>query len=400
MNEDRKYWLDTMLLLADPVLKAMSEGRLQRDIPCECKADLEIHKKFVGLEAFGRTVLGVSPWLACKDLTGKEEEKRKYYAEMTRKAIDKATDPNCSDMLNFSVGLEPIVNAAFLAHGIIQAKEELLDPLDERVKKNLADRMRECRTRKPPYNNWLLFSAMIEALLFIMGESWDAMRVDYALRQHETWYAGDGLYNDGREFCLDYYNGFVIQPMFVDLCRIFCDVDPDWTDLKDKVLKRGKRYAAIQERLINPDGSFPPLGRSLAYRFGGFRHLAQMALQHNLPDEVPPNQARSAMTAVIKRVMAGEGTIDENGWLKIGWCGAQPGVGEVYICTGSLYMCMAIFLPLGLSPEDPFWSGPQVDWTSKRMWGGQPCKVDEALHFTNHKSIYDHDEYLAAGGEH
>ena len=47
-------------------------------------------------------------------------------------------------------------------------------------------------------------------------------------------------------------------------------------------------------------------------------------------------------------------TFDKNGWLQIGVYGHQPGVAEVYISTGSLYLCSEAFLMLGLPPGDPF----------------------------------------------
>jgi hypothetical protein len=37
-------------------------------------------------------------------------------------------------------------------------------------------------------------------------------------------------------------------------------------DLVVRVEHRARRYAAVLERMIAPDGSFPPIGRSLAYR--------------------------------------------------------------------------------------------------------------------------------------
>ena len=105
-----------------------------------------------------------------------------------------------------------------------------------------------------------------------------------------------------------------------------------------------------------PDGSFPAIGRSLAYRCGAFQLLAQMALRRALPEGVSPAQARGALTAVIRRTLEAPDTFDANGWLRIGFCGHQPGVGETYISTGSLYLCSVAFLPLGLPPTDEFWS--------------------------------------------
>src|SRR5690606_13084735 len=151
-----------------------------------------------------------------------------------------------------------------------------------------------------------------------LGAPWDRVRVDYALRQHEQWYKGDGVYGDGPAFHWDYYNSFVIQPMLLDVLDVVAGEMPAWKDLAGRVEARAGRYAAILERLIAPDGSLPAIGRSLAYRCGAFQLLAQMALRRRLPEDLPPSQARSALTAVIRRTLDAPGTFDGDGWLRIG----------------------------------------------------------------------------------
>ena len=42
---------------------------------------------------------------------------------------------------------------------------------------------------------------------------------------------------------------------------------------------------------------------------------------------------------MIRRTLEAPDTFDKEGWLQIGFCGHQPGVGETYISTGSLYLC-------------------------------------------------------------
>lgn len=144
-------------------------------------------------------------------------------------------------------------------------------------------------------------------------------------------------------------------------------------------MTRARRYSEILERMIAPDGSFPPIGRSLAYRFGVFHLLAQLALLHQLPSSLPPGQVRSALTAVIRRMSEAPGTFDREGWLTIGFCGHQPGIGEQYISTGSLYLCAAGLLPLGLPHEDEFWQAEPQDWTARKVWAGQGIPLDHAL---------------------
>ena len=108
------------------------------------------------------------------------------------------------------------------------------------------------------------------------------------------------------------------------------------------------------------------MGRSLAYRFGAFHLLASMAQRQALPPELDPAQVRCALTAVIHKVMQQAGTFDPQGWLTIGLCGHQPSLGEPYVSTGSLYLCLCGLLPLGLPPDNEFWSSAPADWSSKK----------------------------------
>ena len=69
----------------------------------------------------------------------------------------------------------------------------------------------------------------------------------------------------------------------------------------------------------------------------------------------------------------------KKGWLLPGVCGFQPGLAEPYINRGSLYLCSAVFLALGLGPEDPFWSSPDADWTAVKIWNGLDMTADHAI---------------------
>ena len=48
--------------------------------------------------------------------------------------------------MNFSEGDQPIVDAAFLAQGILRAPKELWEPLDEQTKERVLDAMRQTRS--------------------------------------------------------------------------------------------------------------------------------------------------------------------------------------------------------------------------------------------------------------
>ena len=83
--------------------------------------------------------------------------------------------------------------------------------------------------------------------------------------------------------------------------------------------------------------------------------------------------------AVIEKTLNAPANFDKDGWLNIGLSGHQPGIADTYITTGSLYLCMEIFLPLGLPVTDEFWSGPEEPWTAVKAWSGQDVPADHAL---------------------
>lgn len=367
----RQYWIDTACRITAPVLENLSKRTLRKNMPVEMQAGSG-RERVSHLEAFGRSLAGLAPWLELG------EPASRPFTDQAILALDAATDPESPDYCNFHILSQPLVDTAFMAQGLLRAPKALWEPLDQRVKDNVIRALkatRKVRVMRP--NNWLLFSGLVETALYVFGDQeWDRMRIDYALQMHKQWYLGDGVYGDGPNFCADYYNAFVIQPMLVDIYRHVGEAG-GWTDLGPKIFARAIRYSTQQERMISPEGAFPPVGRSLAYRFGALQGLAQMALLQKL--EIAPAQARCAMTAVIRRMIEAAGTFDENGWLRIGFCGAQPAIGEAYISTGSLYMCSAGLLPIGLPVSASFWSDPDESWTSVKAWNGEAFPIDQAM---------------------
>ena len=76
MNPVRKYWLDNMLKIVTPVLDALSQDNLRREMPVECQKEVTDRENYTYLEAFGRVVTGIAPWLAGKPVSDEEETLR------------------------------------------------------------------------------------------------------------------------------------------------------------------------------------------------------------------------------------------------------------------------------------------------------------------------------------
>lgn len=378
-NDDRAFWLSALRHICAPVLENMAKGELKKNMPVEAKAGkVEYRTRVTHLEAFGRLMTGISPWLELGEDDTPEGRLRGKYIHLAVQCIENAVDPESPDYLNFNKEKQPLVDAAFLAHGLLRSKGQVWSRLDTLTRARLIAELKSTRLIEPWENNWLLFSAMVECAIKEFSGDWEYERVQYALDKFVKWYKGDGWYGDGSKFHLDYYNSFVIHPMLTQILEITAKYGKTDRELYETQCKRYRRYAVQLERMISPDGTYPALGRSLAYRFGAFHALSDVAYRDMLPSDVSPSQVRCALIEVLRN-QTGPGTFDENGWLRIGFCGHQPQIGEAYISTGSLYLCTAVFVALGLPPDDIFWSAPAADWTGKKIWKGVDMACDKAL---------------------
>lgn len=381
---DREYWLNMLQKLADPVLRNFCAGQLHSTL------DKEItnpeRKPYMGLEILGRTLSGFAPWLEVSAI-GEEEQLRREYALLARNAIAQAVDPASADYCFTGTdekdwNVQYLVDAGFLAMAIVRAPRELGEKLPCDVRQNLIKAFHKTRNYRPVFNNWLLFSAMVEAALYVLGEDYDLVRIDYALRQMEQWYQGDGFYGDGPRFRMDYYNSFTLQPMLVHLVELFYhkyQEDDLGKKIYDLTMLRFRKFVSIQEHSVAPDGSYPPYGRSLTYRCGAFHALAMAAWLRKLPDTVSPAMARGALSRVIHKTLDAPETFSEAGWLKPGVCGCQPNMVSHYVTTASLYMATLAFVPLGLPAEDPFWSAPEEKSTWEKCFTGENLMEEIAI---------------------
>ncbi len=385
----RQYWVNTMLRIVTPVYENLANETLRKNMPVEVNDGSNTGKRadVSHLEALGRSFNGIAPWLNLGDDTSREGEQRRAMTQLVVKAITNAVNPSSPDYMPFDgPGTQPLVDAAFFAEGLLRSKDVIWPMLDSQTRQRIIDELKRSRKIRAWENNWLLFSATVEAALLQFTGECDFSKIKYALDRHNEWYKGDGWYGDGPSFHLDYYNSYVIQPMLVDVTAVVkenADKGEEYATygaMYDKYVKRMARFAAQQEMLISPEGTFPMLGRSCGYRYGAFQALAHTSLLGTLPKGVSPAQVRSALTAVIKRQTV-KSMFDAEGWLTLGFCGHQPDVAENYVSTGSAYLCCFVFLPLGLPADAEFWSGKDEKWSSQRVWAGEAVMRDAAIKY-------------------
>lgn len=374
-TNERKLWIDHLSQISYPILRYTAVDSLKIMMPVYTEAT----RKFQYLEALGRTICGIAPWIELPDGNDEEGLLRRKFRAYAIKAISNAVNPSCKDYMNFKEGNLPLVDAAYLAQGLLRAPTMLWNKLDKETQHRVLKELKETRRIIPGNSNWLLFASMVEAcLLEYEGECDDERLINGVERFIFSYYHGDGMYGDGANFAMDYYNSFVIHPMLTDVIRIGCKHKLDKFDFYRKIQwPRLQRYSVIQERMISPEGTYPVWGRTLICKNGTFHALAETAFLKLLPEILSPNQVRSAMTAVLKRQFPDSvSSFDNKGFLLIGFVGEQKNIAENYVSSGSPYHCMTFFLPLGLSGADPFWSLPCQEWTSVKAFGGEDILAD------------------------
>lgn len=380
-QSDREYWTSQAYKMAQPVLENMAQGKLQQNMLTEFSPSFDNrNRKVVYMEAFGRLMAGIAPWLALPDDATAESRQRKQLREWALASYRNAVDPTSPDYLCWGVSGQNLVDAAYIAESFLRAYDTLWQPLDTLTKQRYFKEFQKLRRIDPPYTNWLLFSSVIESFLAKAGGGYDEFRVNMACRKVEEWYVGDGWYADGPVFAFDYYSSYVFHAMYLETLQAMIDAKVntriDYSKYHERALKRAQKYAIILERFISPEGTFPVIGRSTPYRLAAMQPLALLAWYQKMPKELTNGQVRAALTQVMHRMFDHQQNYNQKGFLTIGFCGSQPETADWYTNNGSLYMTSLAFMPLGLPANHPFWTDAPQPWTQVKAWNGRPFPKD------------------------
>lgn len=379
--DDRTYMTGLLTKIAAPVLGNMANGNLHKNFKLELSPTWDGRDSGVAyLECFGRLISGMAPWLALPDDDTAEGRQRKTFRDQALAAYVHSVDPASPDYLQWRKEGQALVDSAYYTNAFMRAPG-LWTALDTTTQQRIITEIKGLRRVSPPYTNWLLFAAMNEAFLLWAGEDWDPLRIDIAVKKINEWYIGDGWVADGVHFHFDYYNSYVIFPMLVEILEVLKAKGAKFNNLKPdeqlaSAIKRTQRYSEHLERLISPEGTYPPIGRSMTYRTAAFQPLGLLAWRKALPEALAEGQVRAALTAVQKRIFDNPSNFDADGYLTIGFAGHQPTLGDWYSNNGSMYIVSESFIALGLPAADSYWTSPALPWTSKKAFVNDTFKKD------------------------
>ena len=101
--ESRDEWVRIATQLADPVLTALAAGRLRATMPVELSATANAERRqYAHLEAVGRLLAGIAPWLELGGDASAEGTARARLAGLAREGLRHGTNPSAPDFFNFS----------------------------------------------------------------------------------------------------------------------------------------------------------------------------------------------------------------------------------------------------------------------------------------------------------
>ena len=378
--EDRIFWVSTLRKITFPVLSNLAKGSLKKKMPYESNS-LE-GEKFACLEAFARVFNGISSWLELGPDSSEEGQIREEYIKLTLKAISNAVNPNSNDYIFIVQPKQSLVDVALFAQGLLRAKNQIWLNLPMDIQARIIRELKNTRTIAPYENHWLLYTAMIEAALLEFTGECDKERLTYGIHKfRDEFYIGDGVYSDGKSHEAGYINSLFIHPMLNDILAVMRKYGLSEGELLDVQLMRSSRLSSQLERYISPEGTYPLIGKYLTYRCGVFHLLSQAALLKILPRNVNPAQVRSALTKVLVNQFKDNQNFNSEGWLIVGLNGSQLELAEDNVTTGSLYLCCAVFLALGLTQNEIFWTGPSSEWSSLKARNMHKLQKDQSIDF-------------------
>ena len=401
---DRTGWVraaDTWLLAARP--HARSGGALilppGRSSQCGPLSD--------GIEGFCRSFLIAGARLA-------HGEDPHGHAEWYARGLDAAMTPGGPGAWGRAVAAgaptsagiqQPIVEAANLAFGLALCRRRVWDELAEPTRERLADWLAHHAALRAWDNNWLLFTAVVEAFLASVGVEVPGGHMDEDVARVESWYLSDGWYNDGPIGSggnVDHYNSWVIHPFLWQYHALRGDAaDPE---RRRRVLDRLGLFADGYARTFAPDGAPLHQGRSLTYRTAVLAGLWTAALAGAGPLE--PGETRRICGATLG-YFAALG-VDGTAAPSLGWRTAhfEPSL-QVYSGPGSAYFAGMGFLGLAAAPHDPLWTAPEKPAPTERAGGVRTLRSvgwlvasrpdDGVVRVANHGA--DHASFEPGGGD-
>lgn len=306
------------------------------------------------IESFARIASAWGAWLRnpANPAIIKFQEEEINLETLLRQALLDGTNPSNPHTYWGDIGHmdQRIVESADIAVTVWMSRERIFNKMTKAEQEQIIAWLAQVDGKGTYTDNWILFTAMAQAVRHHLGFPSPVDDLDNRLMQISEFYRGDGWYVDGPTNEFELYNAWMFGWHYLLWTWIDGDRRPDHRQL---VLERGRSFIDGFLHFFGANGSYPAFGRSIVYRFAA---LAPFAVGHFL--NIAPNDP-----GLLRRVSSGciryfydRGLFDPNDhFVRQGYHADFPPAGEAYISPGSPYWCCHGLFALTFDRADPFW---------------------------------------------
>lgn len=389
----KKDFQDLMLSILSPLKPHYSpnKARLQLGVTM---AHYDINAAW--MEAFSRPLWALVPYWAGGgaeqgEAVGSEKENLSF-AEIYRKGLTAGTDAQNPEYWGECGSFDQrFVEMAAISYGIMFAPEVVWEPLSEQEKENLCNYLNKINEHPLPVCNWILFAVLVNIAMKKVGRPYSQKMLDEYMDGLETFYLGEGWYQDGDSGQKDYYISFAIHFYSLIYAKVMEKEDPKRAALyKERALEFAKQFIYW----FDEDGDAIPFGRSLTYRFSQVSFFSACLLADIEPFPVP------VMKGIIARHLRSwlqKPIFDRDDILTIGYGYPNLTMAERYNAPGSPYWGMKTFAFLMLPDEHPFWSVEEAPLPKLAADCPMPYADMYVRHYGNHTTAFAPGVYSPNG---
>jgi len=244
-----------------------------------------------------------------------------------------------------------IVESADIALAIWMSRERVFNKMTAAEQAQVIGWLAQVDGKGTYTDNWILFTAMTQAVRHHLGFPSPEDDLDNRLMQLGEFYRGDGWYVDGPTDEFELYNAWMFGWHYLLWAWLDGDRRPDH---RQQVLERGRSFIDGFLHFFGANGSYSAWGRSIVYRFAALAPFAVGHFLHIAPDD--PGLLRRVSSGCL-RYFYDHGLFDpEDHFVRQGYHGDFPPAGEAYISPGSPYWCCHGLFGLTFDQDDPFWT--------------------------------------------
>lgn len=378
----KKDFQDLLLEIINPLQAYYSEEKAELILGVTAT---NYDQKAIRLEAFSRPLWGLVPFWAGGGSAP-------AFEEIYRKGLVAGTNPESKEYWGgFHAFDQRFVEMAAISYGLILAPEKVWEPLNDTEKDHLADWLYGINKYELPVCNWILFAVLVNIALKKVGRKYDAEKLEIYLKGADTFYLGDGWYQDGDSGQKDYYVSFAIHFYSLFYAKVMEEEDPQRSRLYKE---RAQLFAKQFIYWFDDNGAALPFGRSLTYRFSQVSFFCACLMAGIEPFSV------GVMKGLIVRHLCDwmkKPIFDRNDILTIGYGYPDLVMGERYNGPGSPYWALKTFAVLMLPDEHPFWSAEAEPLPKLEEQIALPFADMLIRRYENHTTAYVPGKYSPAG---